>query len=81
MSILLVPQKRKHADGKRYYKILEVPVEASLVEIKETFRRLMKKIHPDKLGGAPVDVIEAVKEQAQLLNEAYKARRIEMRTT
>ncbi len=52
---------------KDYYKILEVPKNASQDEIKQAFRRLAKKWHPDvcKLSNAEAKFKE--------INEAYDA--------
>ena len=53
-------------DTQDYYEILEVPENASEKEIKDTYRRLALKYHPDRNGGNP----EAV-ERMKSLNEAY----------
>ena len=48
----------------RYYKILELPLNASVNEIKESYRRLVKLYHPDKKKG--------LKMQFLLVQEAYE---------
>lgn len=49
----------------RYYKILELPVSATIDEIKSAYRRLVKLYHPDKKKG--------LKKQFMLVQEAYEA--------
>lgn len=48
----------------RYYKILELPLNASIEDIKESYRRLVKLYHPDKKKG--------LKKQFLLVQEAYE---------
>ena len=48
----------------RYYKILELPLNASIEDIKEYYRRLVKLYHPDKKKG--------LKKQFLLVQEAYE---------
>ncbi len=47
-----------------YYKILEVPSTATLAEIKRSYRRLVRKYHPDLNQ-------QALDDHIKLLNEAY----------
>ena len=47
-----------------YYAILEVPPGATLVEIKRSYRRLVRKYHPDLNQ-------QALDEHIKFLNEAY----------
>ena len=51
---------------KDYYKILEVPEDASDDVIKKSFRKLAKKYHPDTNGGN-----QQAAERFQEINEAY----------
>lgn len=54
-------------DMKDYYRILNVPENASQKEIKQAFRRLAFKCHPDKNPGNEKQAEEKFKE----INEAY----------
>jgi DnaJ-class molecular chaperone len=47
-----------------YYKILEVPASATQVEIKRSYRHLVRKYHPDLNQ-------QAMDNQIKMLNEAY----------
>ena len=47
-----------------YYKILEVPATATQIEIKRSYRRLVREYHPDLKQ-------QALGEHIKLLNEAY----------
>ena len=47
-----------------YYVILEVPPTATLAEVKRSYRRLVRKYHPDLNK-------QALDEHIKLLNEAY----------
>lgn len=53
-------------DNEAYYKILGVPKEATIAEIKKQYRELSMKYHPDKNGGD-----EAASEKFKEINEAY----------
>lgn len=61
--------KRKIAG---HYKVLELEDGASWEEVRESYRRLIKKYHPDKFGLDP-EKQEAANEIMQGLNEAYAA--------
>ena len=52
---------------KDYYKILGVSRSASIIEIKQAYRKLALKHHPDKNGGSP-----AAEERFKEIAEAYK---------
>ncbi|WP_204485852.1 J domain-containing protein [Caldicoprobacter guelmensis] len=51
------------------YKVLGVRPGATQEEIKEAYRRMVKKYHPDKFAGT--DLEEVAKEKMQEVNEAY----------
>ncbi len=55
------------AGMKEYYEILGIPREATLEEIKGTYRRLALKYHPDKNPGDT-----EAEEQFKLISEAYQ---------
>lgn len=52
-----------------YYAILDVPVDASRAEIVSTYRRLMRRTHPDLAESAAERA--AAEERAKRLNAAY----------
>lgn len=52
---------------KNYYRILEIPTEATEEQVKIAYRRLVKRWHPD-LNGGSIESQEKLKE----VNEAYE---------
>lgn len=52
--------------SKDYYKILEVPYDASSDEIKKAFRKLARRFHPD------INKEKDAEEKFKLINEAYE---------
>ena len=54
-----------HSDIEDYYRILGLPVDASVEEVKRAYRRLAKELHPDRHPNAP-----DVTAKFQALNEA-----------
>ena len=52
-------------DPKKYYKTLQVQYDADQEEIKSSYKRLARELHPDKNMAADA------KEQFQTLAEAY----------
>lgn len=61
---------RETAEIRKYYANLELPIGASLPEVKAAYRRLMRRYHPDRHQKDP-DRIKAANELAQRLREAY----------
>ncbi|GAB5538564.1 MAG: TerB family tellurite resistance protein [Salibacteraceae bacterium] len=58
-------------DEDRYYRILELDVNASQEEIKKAYRRLAKKYHPDKVGDIGEEAKAAAIEKFRQVQEAY----------
>lgn len=56
----------KNSNFSNYYKILEIPNNATQAEIKNQFRRLVKEWHPDK------NPDPATKEKMAEINKAYE---------
>ena len=52
---------------KDYYQILQIPQNATAEEIKQAYRKLAVKYHPDKNNGNP-----QAEEQFKIINEAYR---------
>ncbi|MEM6726575.1 MAG: DnaJ domain-containing protein [Bacteroidota bacterium] len=66
-----------NAQRARFYQILEVSPVATEEEIKKSYRRLVKKYHPDRVLHLGEDVQKAAEEKFQNLQEAYDAIRDE----
>ena len=63
----------KNENGlERYYKILEVEKEASIDEVKKSYRKLVMKYHPDKLQGVSDDIVKLANEKFLAIQEAYE---------
>jgi DnaJ-domain-containing protein 1 len=54
----------------RFYATLETPVGADLATVKQNFRRLMRKYHPDLHAGDP-ERIRMATERSKQLTQAY----------
>ncbi|HVV53379.1 MAG TPA: DnaJ domain-containing protein [Polyangia bacterium] len=69
------PPPRRTAAGdqaiRRAYAALEVPAGSDLETVKRSYRRLMRKYHPDLNAGSP-DKQRAATDLSQRLTEAYK---------
>ncbi len=59
----------KDAKFARYYRMLELPYGAPLFNVKASYKRLMKKYHPDKYQSD--EQRETATELVKKLNEAY----------
>lgn len=60
----------EEAQRARYYRILELPNGAPLYNVKASYKRLMKKYHPDKFQTEEQKA--AATELVKKLNEAYR---------
>lgn len=68
------PRRRTAAGDeaiRKAYAALEVPQGSDFETVRRSFRRLMRKYHPDLHGGAP-DKQRAATDLTQRLTEAYK---------
>jgi curved DNA-binding protein CbpA len=63
------PTSEKDAALARYYRMLELPYGAPLYNVKASYKRLMKKYHPDKFQSD--EQRETATELVKKLNEAY----------
>ncbi len=55
---------------KKYYDVLELPENSAFEEIKKSYKKLMKKYHPDKFPNDDKKR-DAAQNLAQQINEAY----------
>lgn len=55
-----------HSDIESFYRILELPTDASAEDVKRAYRRLAKELHPDRHPNAPDATAKF-----QALNEAH----------
>ncbi|MBW2109164.1 MAG: DnaJ domain-containing protein [Deltaproteobacteria bacterium] len=58
-------------DLKPYYDILEVPYSAGPDEIKQAYKKLARKYHPDRFADSDPVVEELAREKMSKINEAY----------
>ena len=54
------------------YKILEVAADASQDQIKNAYRKMVKKYHPDKLRGQDPAMIKGAEEKFREVQKAYE---------
>lgn len=66
--VYFISHRRQHQN---YYKILEVPLDASDEDIKKNYYRLVKKYHPD-LNNSHKSHIIKVNEAFDVLSNAQK---------
>ena len=57
------------------FKILGVPANASVVEIRMAYHKLLKAYHPDKVARLGADLIMLANEKTQEINRAYEEAR------
>ncbi len=60
----------------RFYSILECPLEASQDDIKNSYKKLAKIYHPDKMISEKPYMIKYYTRKFQLIHEAYSALRV-----
>lgn len=66
------PQSKGEKTIKEYYANLEVPMGSDLETVKDSYRRLMRKYHPDRHSHDP-EMEELATELSQELTRAYQA--------
>ena len=54
------------------YKILEITVSATDIEVKKAYRKMAKKYHPDKLQSKDPALIKGAQEKFQEVQKAYE---------
>ena len=55
------------------YKILEIRPEASMNEIKQAYRKMAKKYHPDKIQSNDQAMIKGAEEKFREVRKAYES--------
>ena len=60
-------------DTDNAYKILEIRPEASLNEIKQAYRKMAKKYHPDKIQSNDPAMIKGAEEKFREVRKAYES--------
>lgn len=60
----------ENTQEKKYYKILELEYGADFNEIKKSYKKLLKKYHPDLFQNKP-DKLKSAQEVTRQINEAY----------
>ena len=60
----------QNSQERKYYKILEVEYGADFNAIKKSYKRLLKKYHPDLFINQP-EKLEAAQKVSAKINEAY----------
>lgn len=65
-------------DSKGYYSVLEINKDASPDDIKKAYRKLSLKYHPDKNGGATVEMFQKISEAYETLSDPQKKQEYDM---
>ncbi len=66
----------KVSEFMHYYTVLECPVGASRDILKDSYKKLVKIYHPDKIFNDSPDLVTRYTQKFQLLQEAYTALRV-----
>ena len=56
----------------KWFAILEIVKSASNEEIKKSYRKMVRKYHPDKLRGVSKDIIKLAEDKFLRVQEAYE---------
>jgi DnaJ like chaperone protein len=59
-------------DADQAYKILEIDPKASVAEIKQAYRTMVKKYHPDRLQTKDPAMVKGAQEKFRVVQEAYE---------
>ena len=65
-------RKPGERDDAYYYGILGLTPDASVEQIRKTYRKLMGQYHPDRVASLGADKQAAAVEKAKVINEAYQ---------
>jgi hypothetical protein len=66
------PFRRQDEKIAEYYKVLDLPYGADFAQVKSTYRKLMRKYHPDRHVGNPKK-LKAATELSMRVTQAYNA--------
>lgn len=61
------------AGPRPWYDVLQVPVYASLDDVKQAYRRRIAEYHPDRTGGLGEELRQLAETRAKEINVAYDA--------
>jgi curved DNA-binding protein CbpA len=67
--------------GINYYEVLGVPRESTATQIKQAFRRLVRKYHPDMTPGVEGTRFRAIVEAYRVLSNPHKRQKYDREIT
>jgi DnaJ-domain-containing protein 1 len=66
------PQQPQATFAPAWARVLELPADASLDEIREAYRRLMSQYHPDKVASLGRELRELAESKSKEISVAYQ---------
>jgi hypothetical protein len=58
---------------REWHKVLNLTPDASLSEIRKSYRRLIQKYHPDKVADLGIELVQLAEQKAKEINLAYES--------
>lgn len=65
-------QPKSSVEKKQWYEVLDVSEQATKVEIRAAYRRVIALYHPDRVSGLGKELVELANRRAYEINEAYE---------